>query len=137
MPKSRHQNPTAELYGAKGLSSSLPRSEFPGEGRDPRHAYAAIRDELMLDGNARQNLATFCQTWEEPELHRLMDDCIDKNMVDNRLVRSRDAGRAGDETALGGTAESGGQTHCKAQYRHRPGTDLLAQIHPLLGYRAS
>ncbi len=82
MPKSRHQNPTAELYGAKGLSSSLPRSEFPGEGRDPRHAYAAIRDELMLDGNARQNLATFCQTWEEPELHRLMDDCIDKNMVD-------------------------------------------------------
>jgi glutamate decarboxylase len=37
---------------------------------------------LLLDGNARQNLATFCQTWEEPELHQLMDDCIDKNMVD-------------------------------------------------------
>ena len=25
-------------------------------------------DDLMLDGNARQNLATFCQTWEEPEV---------------------------------------------------------------------
>ena len=36
----------------------------------------------MLDGNARQNLATFCQTWEEAEIHQLMDDCIDKNMVD-------------------------------------------------------
>ncbi len=36
----------------------------------------------MLDGNARQNLATFCQTWVEPEIHQLMDECIDKNMID-------------------------------------------------------
>jgi glutamate decarboxylase len=36
----------------------------------------------MLDGNSRQNLATFCQTWAEPEVHQLMDECIDKNMVD-------------------------------------------------------
>ena len=41
-----------------------------------------VADELMLDGNARQNLATFCQTWEEPEVHRLMDLAIDKNMID-------------------------------------------------------
>jgi glutamate decarboxylase len=26
-----------------------------------------VHDELMLDGNARQNLATFCQTWVDPE----------------------------------------------------------------------
>ena len=32
-------------------------------------------DELMLDGNSRQNLATFCQTWEEPQVHALMDLC--------------------------------------------------------------
>jgi glutamate decarboxylase len=36
----------------------------------------------MLDGNARQNLATFCQTWEEPQVHRLMDLAIDKNLID-------------------------------------------------------
>jgi len=36
----------------------------------------------MLDGNARQDLAAFCQTWEEPEIHKLMDECIDKNSVD-------------------------------------------------------
>ena len=41
-----------------------------------------ISDELLLDGNARQNLATFCQTWEEPEVHKLMDLAIDKNMID-------------------------------------------------------
>ena len=71
-----------ELYGAGSLGSALAKTAFPDEERDPRRIYAAVRDELMLDGNARQNLATFCQTWEEDEIHRLMDDCIDKNMVD-------------------------------------------------------
>lgn len=71
-----------EIYGAGDLSGILPKAQFPKGERDPRHVYAAVRDELMLDGNARQNLATFCQTWEEDEVHQLMDDCIDKNMVD-------------------------------------------------------
>ena len=75
-------DPDDETYGAADLSAILPKSEFPQKERAPRLAYAAVRDELMLDGNARQNLATFCQTWEEPEVHKLMDDCIDKNMVD-------------------------------------------------------
>ena len=71
-----------ELYASDDLSRSLPKYRFPEPERDPRAIYAAVRDELMLDGNARQNLATFCQTWEEPELHKLMDECIDKNIVD-------------------------------------------------------
>lgn len=71
-----------ETYGATDLSQALPKSAFPDRERNPRRVYAAVRDELMLDGNSRQNLATFCQTWEEPEVHRLMDDCIDKNMID-------------------------------------------------------
>ena len=36
----------------------------------------------MLDGNSRQNLATFCQTWVEPEIEKLMGECLDKNMID-------------------------------------------------------
>ncbi|MEO4044828.1 glutamate decarboxylase [Hoeflea sp. CAU 1731] len=71
-----------QIYGAEDSSRDLPKSEFPDDERDPRRVYASVRDELMLDGNSRQNLATFCQTWEEPEIHQLMDDCIDKNMVD-------------------------------------------------------
>ncbi len=77
-----HEGNRSEIHGATDLSSPLPKAEIPNDGRAPRHAYDAVRDELMLDGNARQNLATFCQTFEEPELHRLMDDCISKNMVD-------------------------------------------------------
>lgn len=36
----------------------------------------------MLDGNSRQNLATFCQTWVDDEIRELMDLSIDKNMID-------------------------------------------------------
>ena len=36
----------------------------------------------MLDGNARLNLATFVTTWMEPEARALMDECLDKNMID-------------------------------------------------------
>ena len=39
----------------------------------------------MLDGNARQNLATFCQTWAEPQVHQLMDECIDTLLQAHRL----------------------------------------------------
>ena len=46
--------------------------------REERHssvAYALVHDELMLDGNSRQNLATFCTTWIEPEVRQLMSEC--------------------------------------------------------------
>ncbi|OUS36346.1 glutamate decarboxylase [Rhodobacterales bacterium 56_14_T64] len=71
-----------ELYGSDDLTRTAPKFKFPDQELDPRHAYGIVHDELMLDGNARQNLATFCQTWEEPEVHKLMDECIDKNMID-------------------------------------------------------
>ncbi|MGH9068667.1 MAG: glutamate decarboxylase [Acidimicrobiales bacterium] len=45
-------------------------------------AYQLIHDELMLDGNARLNLATFVTTWMEPQAGRLMGECVDKNMID-------------------------------------------------------
>ncbi|MFD1475417.1 glutamate decarboxylase [Ancylobacter polymorphus] len=60
----------------------LPKSGFPVVQREPRHVFAAVRDELMLDGNSRQNLATFCQTWVDDEIRDLMELSIDKNMID-------------------------------------------------------
>ena len=48
----------------------------------PDTAYQIIHDELMLDGNARLNLATFVTTWMEPQAERLMLECADKNMID-------------------------------------------------------
>ena len=45
-------------------------------------AYQLVHDELLLDGNARLNLATFVTTWMEPQAARLMAECADKNMID-------------------------------------------------------
>ena len=36
----------------------------------------------MLDGNAKQNLATFCQTSLDENILGLMKNCINKNMID-------------------------------------------------------
>src|SRR6202034_31317 len=70
------------LYADRDMLAGLPTHHCPGEEMRPAEAFQAISDELLLDGNARQNLATFCQTWEEPEVHRLMDISIDKNLID-------------------------------------------------------
>jgi glutamate decarboxylase len=45
-------------------------------------AYQLIHDELLLDGSARLNLATFVTTWMEPQAAQLMAECADKNMID-------------------------------------------------------
>ncbi len=71
-----------ELYASSDLAGLLPKYKFPQSEEDAGHVYSVIHDELMLDGNSRQNLATFCQTWAEPEIHKLMDECMDKNMID-------------------------------------------------------
>jgi glutamate decarboxylase len=71
-----------EIFAATDLTTPIPKYRVPQEERNPRHAFQVVADELMLDGNSRQNLATFCQTWAEPEVHRLMDMSLDKNLVD-------------------------------------------------------
>jgi len=62
--------------------NTLPRHELPEKELAPDAAYQIIHDELMLDGNARLNLATFVGTWMEPQAERLMAECLDKNMID-------------------------------------------------------
>ena len=71
-----------DVYSSADLSIKVPKYKFPNEEREARNIYQIVHDELMLDGNSRQNLATFCSTWLEPEVHQLMDECIDKNMID-------------------------------------------------------
>ena len=63
-------------------SRRLPRHKLPADELPPDVAYQIVHDELMLDGNARLNLATFVSTWMEPEAAQLMAECFDKNMID-------------------------------------------------------
>ena len=71
-----------DVYASSDLAINMPKYKFPPDEHHPRHVYQVVHDELMLDGNSRQNLATFCQTWVDDEIHRLMDECVDKNMID-------------------------------------------------------
>jgi glutamate decarboxylase len=59
-----------------------PRDRLGDGPVDPDIAYQLIHDELLLDGSARLNLATFVTTWMEPQAKTLMADCVDKNMID-------------------------------------------------------
>ena len=61
---------------------NLPRHQLRDTELPPDVAYQIIHDELMLDGNARMNLATFVSTWMEPQAEKLMAECLDKNMID-------------------------------------------------------
>jgi glutamate decarboxylase len=63
-------------------SDKIPRYRLAEHGVLPRTALQVVRDELILDGNARQNLATFVTTWMEPEAAELMAECSPKNMID-------------------------------------------------------
>jgi glutamate decarboxylase len=60
----------------------IPRLRMPEGEIDADTAYQVVHDELMLDGNARLNLATFVTTWMEPQARVLMAECFDKNMID-------------------------------------------------------
>jgi glutamate decarboxylase len=60
----------------------VPRDHIPDEPMLPQTAYQIVLDEVMLDGNARFNLATFVTTWMDEEADKLYAATVDKNMVD-------------------------------------------------------
>ncbi|MFB7931235.1 glutamate decarboxylase [Streptomyces sp. NPDC056039] len=74
------------FYGAANplgdMAEAPPTHRLPDQPVAPATAHQLVRDELMLDGNARLNLATFVTTWMEPEAGLLMAECRDKNMID-------------------------------------------------------
>lgn len=71
-----------DVFSLPLSAEPLPKYRMPQGTSSARAVYTLVHDELALDGNASQNLATFCTTWAEPEVHALMDDCLDKNMID-------------------------------------------------------
>ena len=78
-PHPHHLEPDVRRPGEAGRA---PRHELPALEMDPDTAYQFVHDELMLDGNARLNLATFVTTWMEPQAEALMAVTFDKNMID-------------------------------------------------------
>jgi len=81
--RAHHSNPLVGLANpAVGDDVYLPEIALADDPVPPDVAYQLIKDELLLDGSARLNLATFVTTWMEPQALTLMSDCADKNMID-------------------------------------------------------
>jgi glutamate decarboxylase len=70
------------MVAGPGAPDSVPRHRIGEHSMPPEQAYQVVHDELLLDGNARLNLATFVTTWMEPQAERLMAECLDKNIID-------------------------------------------------------
>ena len=83
----RHQDDQREhlsvnpLFAQGSVLAPIPTKRLPAGEMSADAAYQIVHDELMLDGNARQNLATFVTTWMEPEVGMLMTECLPKNMI--------------------------------------------------------
>ena len=75
-----------KLHPANTLSLydeiDIPKYKLRQETLDPKSAYQLIKNELLDEGNARQNLATFCSTYMEEEATKLMAETLEKNAID-------------------------------------------------------
>src|SRR6476659_8729198 len=60
----------------------VPKNRLADRPMLPQTAFQVVTDEVMLDGNARFNLATFVTTWMDEEADRLYAATFDKNMID-------------------------------------------------------
>jgi glutamate decarboxylase len=76
-PTEHHQTNAAPHHEPRLPTHTL-RSDGIGEGT----AYELINSDLLLDGQARLNLATFVTTWMPSLGGRLMAETADKNMID-------------------------------------------------------
>ena len=70
------------IFGNPNEDADLPKYKLARESMQADVAYRMVKDELEDEGNARQNLATFCQTYMEPEATQLMAETLEKNAID-------------------------------------------------------
>ena len=71
-----------DVFASSVLARPGENSRFPADEADPGNVWQLVHDELMIDGNARLNLATFCSTYADEYVRRLMNESISKNMID-------------------------------------------------------
>ena len=131
---------------------SAPLHELPPGPVPADVAYQLIHDELLIDGSARLNLATFVTTWMEPQAQTLMGEAVAKNMIDkdeypqtaeieNRCVAIlADLWHAPDHGVATGCSTTGSSEACmlagmalKRRWQQRTGHDPLRRPNLVMG----
>jgi glutamate decarboxylase len=88
MALTRHSNnghahrPLAAPIHQASRDAHIPCFQLPDNGLGEQMSYELLTNELLLDGQARLNLATFVTTWMPSIAARLMDETADKNIID-------------------------------------------------------
>src|ERR1700748_2080810 len=83
LSKQRPRQPIPQAISAmEQAAATLPIHEIGDSGLDSEIAYELITSELLLDGQARLNLATFVTTYMPAVAARLMSETAEKNMID-------------------------------------------------------
>jgi glutamate decarboxylase len=81
--KNSHPNrPLAVPVHQASQDAHIPYFSLPDHGLGEQMSYELLTNELLLDGQARLNLATFVTTWMPSMAARLMDETADKNIID-------------------------------------------------------
>jgi glutamate decarboxylase len=80
--RSPRKHPSAAPIHHTDASLHVPCDCLPDKGFGGDTAYELITSELLLDGQARLNLATFVTTWMPSTAGQLMAQTADKNMID-------------------------------------------------------
>lgn len=70
------------IFGSEASDVAMPDKKINRKPIEPRIASEMIREYLSIEGNATQNLATFCQTYMEPAATQLMAENLEKNAID-------------------------------------------------------
>jgi glutamate decarboxylase len=76
-----HRPLAAPIHQAS-RDAHIPCFNLPDNGLGEQMSYELLTNELLLDGQARLNLATFVTTWMPSMAARLMDETADKNIID-------------------------------------------------------
>lgn len=82
MYKSNNKTNHDIIFASNDSEFILPKYKIPKNESDSKVILEIVKDELFLDGNARQNLATFTQTYEDSEIQEIMKIGMNKNIID-------------------------------------------------------
>ncbi len=70
------------IFGSEASDVAMPRLKMNDKPVEPRITYEMIKEYLSIEGNATQNLTTFCQTYMEPMATKIMAETMEKNAID-------------------------------------------------------
>jgi len=80
--RTTHPSMHTPAYGARFYREPIPKFKLPKDSMPANVAYQLVHDEMQLDGNTAQNMATFIASWMEPEAKDLITETLGKNMAD-------------------------------------------------------